>query len=778
MRRGSALRQPALIALLLTLLLLPGAAAEDATLQHWPPNGHVRVAMPPSLRPMPAALTDNASPATLAHGYAEIVSRHTRLVFEEIPYPSIEASIHAVCRNEAELVMVFGGARHRAPPCPDLIASGAYPGGATLLAARSGTRLPRDVHELHGWTIAVVRGGPFAGWLAAHHPQIQLRHFPDRHATLAAVAAGLADVAIGLESTLRPMVRRHFNGSLQLQPLESDFSSDLHLLVRRQNEALLRRIDKAVRDITLDEHAGLLHLWAEQALPASLGEALRWARQPPALAWVALIPLLAALPLLWRLRHRLRPGSDRLGARAAGMISHEMRNAAQAMLAAIELLAQSPLRRGQGELVGVAKAAGHSLRALLNRALDFSRVAAGTFTPQPRPCDVLGLCQQVLYAIDPQARRKGLRLQFAAPAAPSPSVLVDPDALRQIASNLLINAVKFSDAGSIELRLDLVPPARPRELLLEVIDSGIGIAPDTLKTLFHPFQQGAGGKRRGGSGLGLAICRELARAMGGELTVHSVLGKGSRFILRLPVRAIRAITDPAPARAATAPLAGLALLLAEDHPLTRRVVTEQLRQLGAEVYAAADATEALAEQARHPRSVMLLDIGLRGMDGHALAGELRRQSDTPLRLIALSARTGRRHLERCRASGFDAVLTKPLRPAQLLQALELHAPQGVAPNEATAATDSLLAAYLSDMGNELGSIEGCLRDHNAPALRHHAHRLQGTLQMLGAHEQAALAAALWGLGQRATPDWSAARQLLERLRDWHGARTADALPSP
>lgn len=778
MRRGGALRQLAMTALLLTLLLLPGAAAEDATLRHGSPNGHVRVAMPPSLRPMPAALADSTSPATLAHGYAEIVSRHTRLVFEEIPYPSIEASIRAVCRNEAELVMVFGGARHRALPCPDLIASNAFPGGAALLAARSGTRLPRDVHELYGRTIAVVRGGPFAGWLAAHHPQIQLRHFPDRHATLAAVAAGLADVAIGLESTLRPMVRRHFNGSLQLQPLESDFSTDLHLLVRRQNEALLRRIDRAVRNITLDEHAGLLHLWAEQALPAPFGEALRWARQPPALAWVALIPLLAALPLLWRLRHRLRSGSDRLGARAAGMISHEMRNAAQAMLAAIELLAQSPLRRGQGELVGVAKAAGHSLRALLNRALDFSRLAAGTFTPQPRPCDVLGLCQQVLDAIDPQARDKGLRLQFAAPASPSPSVLVDPDALRQIASNLLINAVKFSDTGSVELRLDMVPPARPRELLLEVIDSGIGIAPDTLKTLFRPFQQGAGGKRRGGSGLGLAICRELARAMGGELTVHSVLGKGSRFILRLPVRAIRATTDPVPARAAAAPLAGLALLLAEDHPLNRRVVAEQLRQLGADVCAVADATEALAEQARHPRSVMLLDIGLRGMDGHALAAELRRRSDTPLRLIALSARTGRRHLERCRASGFDAVLTKPLRPAQLLQALELHAPQGIASAEATAATDSLLAAYLSDMGNELGNIEGCLDDRNAPALRHHAHRLQGTLQMLSAHEQAALAAALWDLGQRATPDWSAAWQLLERLRDWHGARTTDALPSP
>ena len=121
------------------------------------------------------------------------------------------------------------------------------------------------------------------------------------------------------------------------------------------------------------------------------------------------------------------------------------------------------------------------------------------------------------------------------------------------------------------------------------------------------------------------------------------------------------------------------LLLVEDHALNRHVLATQLQRWGAEVCALEDAASALAEQMRQPRAAALIDIGLRGVDGHALARELRRQGGQPLRLIALSARTGRHHRARCRRSGFDAVLTKPLRAAQLLAALGIAAPEGWMP---------------------------------------------------------------------------------------------------
>lgn len=212
-------------------------------------------------------------------------------------------------------------------------------------------------------------------------------------------------------------------------------------------------------------------------------------------------------------RH-LRVRGDRRSAQAIGMISHEMRNSAQAVLASIELLGQSTLPKGERDLLAAASSAGQSLRGLLNRALDFSRLASGAFRPHAQACDATQLCRQALEAIRPQAQQKGLQLHLDAPTEPSPIIRVDIDALRQIASNLLANAVKFSDIGGIELRLRLLPAARPQELLLEVIDSGIGIAPAQVAELFQPFRQGSGGHQRGGSGLGLSIARELARAMG------------------------------------------------------------------------------------------------------------------------------------------------------------------------------------------------------------------------------------------------------------------------
>lgn len=774
MRRHAPLRPCLLILGLLVLLLLPAASAEDIRSPRWLPGSSVRVSTAPSLRPAPAAMADPSSPPTLAHGYANLVARHAQLSFLEQPYPTTAASILAVCHHEADLVMVFGGARHQKLPCPDLAASSRFRGGATLLAGRAGEWLPREIRELDGRVVAVVEGGPYAGWLRAHHPQIRLQPLPDRYAALAAVQSGVADVAIGLESTLRPLVRRHFNGSLRLQPFDSDFSTDLYLLVRQEDQQLLERIGQALREITLEEHASLLHLWAGQTLPAAAGNALDWMQASPPRGWLLLAPLLVAL-LLWPMTRHLRVRGDRRSAQAIGMISHEMRNSAQAVLASIELLGQSALPKGERDLLAAASSASQSLRGLLNRALDFSRLASGSFRPHAQACDATQLCRQALEAIRPQAQRKGLQLHLDAPAEPSPIILVDSDALRQIASNLLANAVKFSDIGGIELRLQLLPAARPQELLMEVIDSGIGIAPAQVAELFQPFRQGSEGHQRGGSGLGLSIARELARAMGGDLTVHSVLGRGSRFILRLPVCAADSAESVRDMPVEGTPLAGLQLLLVEDHALNRHVIAEQLRRWGAEVCALEDAASALAEQIRHPRPAALIDIGLRGIDGYALARELRARNGHPLRLIALSARTGRGHHARCRRSGFDAVLAKPLRAAELLAALSIPALGSLDALEPVTEMD---AAYSADICDELGRIERIVDHADASALGHHAHRLQGALQMLGQCEHAAIAAELVDLAQDATPDWTDARRLLGVLQAGQGARVAGTLPNP
>ncbi|WP_340571271.1 ATP-binding protein [Stenotrophomonas sp. G106K1] len=408
--------------------------------------------------------------------------------------------------------------------------------------------------------------------------------------------------------------------------------------------------------------------------------------------------------------------------------------------------------------------------------MDFSRLASGTFRPKLLPCDAHAVCTQALQAIAPEAQKKALRLQLSAPQAPFPLLATDPYCLRQLLDNLLGNAVKFTDVGGIELRLQLDTPAKPASLLIEVIDSGIGIAPAQMKRLFAPFQQADAGRQRGGSGLGLSICRTLAEAMGGTLDVHSVHGRGSRFILCLPVQRVREIARTTAATPTLPRLDGMRILLVEDHALNRQVIAAQLRCWGATVQEAANADDALALQKEAPCPLVMLDIGLPGMDGYALARQLRlceTEGVPRTRLLALSAFTGRDHALRCQAAGIDAALVKPLQVDALLEALD----QPVSANTSADGADELVAAYEEDIDHELQCLHEAIVRRDAARLRHHAHRLQGALQMLGAGGMAALAGELWELGDCVPPRWDDARQVLAEMQSWRGSRSTEATPA-
>ncbi|WP_445514551.1 ATP-binding protein [Stenotrophomonas sp. 3(2025)] len=762
-------------AMLLALFtLLPCTSAGDIQRGGWAAGQVVRVAAGPTLHPAPDDAANPEVLQTLAHGYAALVARHSGLVFVEVPFSSTHAAMAAVCEGRADLVLAQGTGLPL--PCPDLAPSRSFHGGASVLAGRIGERLPRRLADARTQRIAAVEGGPYPAWLAQHHPAVPVLPQPSMRAALAAVDAGIADAAIGLESTAGAMARRHYPHSLRLQILDADFPTQLHLLARRKDQQLLDRIEAALDDITIQEHAQLLQRWARQALPAAFGPEVRGGFDG-AFWLLPAAALMLAFPVLAARRRREQQGLDQKQARMTGMISHEVRNSAQAVMASIDLLGQAPLPAGQRELVAAAANASQALRGLLNRALDFSRLASGTFRPKQVPCDVPAICAQALDAIAPQAQKKALRLQFAAPQAPFPLLVADPDCLRQLLDNLLGNAVKFTDTGGVELRLQLDGPAKATWLLMEVIDSGIGIEPAQMSCLFTPFQQADAGGLRGGSGLGLSICRTLAEAMGGTLDVHSVHGRGSRFILRLPVQRVQEEAPTATAASALPRLAGLRILLVEDHALNRQVVAAQLRRRGATVCEAANAMDALALQRESPCSVVMLDIGLPGTDGYALARQLRllEAGRTPrARLLALSAFSGGDHALRCQVAGIDAVLVKPLQIDALLQALD----QPVAGSAVEAAAPALVAAYEEDVDRELQCLHEAIAGCDAVQLRHHAHRLQGVLQMLNAHGMDARAGELWEQGDRVPPGWDHARQVLAELQTWRGSRGTGTAPSP
>lgn len=765
------------VMLLALFTLLPCTSAGDIPHGKWTAGRVVRVAAAPTLHPVPEDAADPEVLQTLAHGYAALVARHSGLTFVEVPFPSTLAAMTAVCEGQADLVLAMGAGAGARLPCPSVAPSRSFPGGASVLAGRIGERLPRRVADLGTLRIAAVAGGPYPEWLAQHYPEVPVLPHPSMRAALAAVDAGIADAAIGLESTAGAIARRHFSHSLRLQTVDADLSTQLHLLARSEDQALLDRIEAALDDITIEEHAQLLQRWARQTLPAALDQKVRQGLDGTVLWMLPVLAVLLAFPLLAARRLRRQKGLDQKQAQMTGMISHEVRNSAQAVMASIDLLGQAPLPAGQRELVAAAATASQALRGLLNRTLDFSRLASGTFRPKLVPCDVPAICTQALQAIAPLAQKKALSLQLCAPQVPFPMLATDPDCLRQLLDNLLGNAVKFTDVGGVELRLQLDAPTKNASLLVEVIDSGIGIAAAQMSALFEPFRQADAGRQRGGSGLGLSICRTLAEAMGGTLDVHSVHGRGSRFILRLPVQQVQEDAPATAAASALPRLAGTRILLVEDHALTRQVIAAQLRRWGATVQEAATADDALAVQMQAPCPLVMLDIGLPGMDGCALARQLRllEAEGTPrARLIALSAFTGGDHALRCQTAGIDAVLLKPLQADALLQALD--EPVSVGAVQSTA--PELMAAYEEDIDRELQCLHEAIARCDAAQLRHHAHRLQGVLQMLNAGGMDARAGELWELGDRVPPGWDDARQLLAELQAWRGSRGAGTAPSP
>lgn len=765
----SAARRMLAVIALMAWCLLTRATAGDT-----PPTLHdgvaIRVATGPLLRPFPEPPRPDAPP-TLAHRYAKLVAHHSGLAFVEHPYGSTLAAVAAVCARQADIVLVQGASKDLHLPCTGLIESRSFRGGDTVLAGRLNSPLPRDAAGLRALRVAAVKGGPYPAWIAERDPSTQIIPVANMHAALAAVESGAADAGIGLEASLRPVFRRDFRHTLRLQPLRGVFPRELHLLARESDQALIDRIEAALQAITIDEHAALLHGWTRDALLGAPGGAM--ANAPSWLlpgSMAALLAVMISTGVYLRRRSRRKAERQRQ-MQASSLVSHEVRNAAQAMVSAVDLLKQSALPEGARELASIAASAGQSLRGLLNRALDFARLADGSFKAAARPCNVAEICGQSLQAALPQARQKGLVLQLNGADGLAP-LLLDPECLRQILDNLLGNALKFTDTGGVDLRVTLQPSARRTLLQIEVVDTGVGIAPAQMAELFAPYRQGDAGRERGGTGLGLSICRRLAQAMGGTLDAYSVHGRGSRFTLRLPVQVLDRQVLPSGTPTGAAPLAGMNMLLVEDHPLNRSIVAQRLRQLGAHVCEADDAVAAHEQQARAPADVVLLDVELEGTDGYRLAEQLRREEAATSRraqLLAFSAYTSEEHLQRCQRAGIDHVLVKPLQMQHLVEAL------GRPWRDAPAITDlppELIADYEQDIQAELVLLQAAVAACDAPALCHRAHRLQGVLQMRGAAAMQDVAGELWAVGNATAPDWSDAQRLLRVLLAWRGGSSA------
>jgi signal transduction histidine kinase/CheY-like chemotaxis protein len=404
-------------------------------------------------------------------------------------------------------------------------------------------------------------------------------------------------------------------------------------------------------------------------------------------------------------------------------MSHEIRTPMNAVLGMTSLLAESPLTAEQREYTRIIRAGGGTLLALINDVLDFSKIEAGELSLDRHTFVLTDCIEEVLEMLAVRAGEKGLELTYLIDADVPAVVRSDAIRLRQILLNLISNGIKFTDQGEVSVHVKAEsrkPKAETKAataesavtrsdstssdigfgisdlpdqvtLQFEVHDTGSGIAADQLDRLFRPFSQVDSSltRRHGGTGLGLAISKRLCEAMGGTMSLESVLGRGSTFRFSITVEAL-----PMPPAEITGPLQGKRVLIVDDNATNRRQLCSLVEAWGMTAAAAAGG-EAALEQFREGAlfDAAILDLNMPGMDGPALARALHEFSMTrALPLIGLGALGQSENGEE--RSQFAVIVTKPVQWSRLQRALvDVIAPEARSAAAAPAAStfDSSLA---------------------------------------------------------------------------------------
>jgi len=359
-------------------------------------------------------------------------------------------------------------------------------------------------------------------------------------------------------------------------------------------------------------------------------------------------------------------------------MSHELRTPLNAILGFSEMLAKDPQTTAdQQKKLAIINRSGEHLLAMINDILDLSKIEAGKTELNSEPFELSGLLEEVGEMIRSRAGAKDLL--FSLEVAPETEQFVrgDADKLRQILINLLGNAVKFTRRGSVALRARTVVQGEGLQLELEVEDTGPGIPPDDLQSVFRPFFQS--GSSRKGTGLGLAISHSFAELMGGTLEVQSTVGQGSIFRARVFLSPARAET-PAVLRKSGPEVIGLAegqpelrILVVEDNPDNRLLITTLLTRTGFSVREAVNGKEAVAMFETWRPHFIWMDIRMPVMDGYEATRRIRAlPGGNSVPVAALTASVFRHQHDRILAAGCDEVVHKPFRSGELFSVMEKY----------------------------------------------------------------------------------------------------------